>query len=107
MDRKKSSLVQYYESPSNEYLYRIRAVSMDMWDQYISSTIEHVSGTHGKTLFDSFHVMRLVNEAVDSVRKEEKRELVKKCIMDLNVQGMYGCIHRRTFRKSTGNVAIS
>jgi transposase len=80
---------------------------MDMWDQYISSTIEHVSGTHGKTLFDSFHVMRLVNEAVDSVRKEENRELVKKCIMDLNVQGMYGCIHSRTFRKSTGNVAIS
>jgi transposase len=56
---------------------------MDMWDPYISSTLEHVPGTHGKIVFDRFHVMRHVNEAVDTVRKDENRELVKKGIMDL------------------------
>ena len=83
MDRKKSSLDQYYESLGEEDLARISAVSMDMWDPYISSTLEHVPGAHGKIVFDRFHVMRHVNEAVDSVRKEENRELVKKGIMDL------------------------
>lgn len=107
MDRKESSLDQYYESPINENLARIRAVSMDMWDPYNSSTIERVPGAHRKILFDSFHVKRHVNEAVDSVRKEGNRELVKKCIMELNIQGIYGYIHSRTFRERTGNVAIS
>ena len=83
MDRKKSSLDRYYESLSESDLSGISAVSMDMWDPYISSTLEHVPGAHGKIVFDRFHVMRHVNEAVDTVRKEENRELAKKGIMDL------------------------
>ena len=83
LDRRKSSLDAYYESLSESDLSKISAVSMDMWDPYISSTLEHVPGAHGKIVFDRFHVMRHVNEAVDSVRKEENRDLVKKGIMDL------------------------
>ena len=83
LDRRKSSLDAYYESLSESDLSKISAVSMDMWDPYISSTLEHVPGAHGKIVFDRFHVMRHVNEAVDSVRKEENRDLVKRGIMDL------------------------
>ena len=83
LDRRKSSLDAYYESLCESDLSKISAVSMDMWDPYISSTLEHVPGAHGKIVFDRFHVMRHVNEAVDSVRKEENRDLVKRGIMDL------------------------
>ena len=84
MARKKSSLDQFYELLGKEDLTRISAVSMDMLDPYISSTIEHVPGAHGKIVFDCFHVIRHVNEAVDSVRKDENRELVKNVIIGLN-----------------------
>jgi transposase len=83
LDRRKSSLDAYYESLNESDLSKISAVSMDMWDPYISSTLENVPDAHGKIVFDRFHVMRHVNEAVDSVRKEENRDLVKKGIMDL------------------------
>ena len=83
LDRRKSSLDAYYESLCESDLSRISAVSMDMWDPYISSTLENVPDAHGKIVFDRFHVMRHVNEAVDSVRKEENRDLVKSGIMDL------------------------
>ena len=83
LDRRKSSLDAYYESLNESDLSKISAVSMDMWDPYISSTLENVPDAHGKIVFDRFHVMRHVNEAVDSVRKEENRDLVKRGIMDL------------------------
>ena len=83
MDRRKSSLDEYYKTMSDDELSRIDAVSMDMWDPYISSTLEHVPQAHSKIVFDRFHIMRHVNEAVDTTRKGENRELVKKGIMKL------------------------
>ena len=46
---------------------------MDMWDPYIASTVAHVPGGREKIVFDRFHIMKQMNEAVDSVRKEENR----------------------------------
>ena len=65
MDRKKSSLEQYYESLRKEDLTRISAVSMDICDPYISLTIEHVSDAHRKIVFYSFHVIRHLRETVN------------------------------------------
>ena len=58
---------------------------MEMWHRYISSTIENMPGAYEKMTFDRF-LMQHVNDAVDSLRKEENRELVKRWIMDINVQ---------------------
>lgn len=44
----------------------------------------HVTVAPGKIVFDCFHLLRHVNEAVDTVRKEENLELVKKEIIYLN-----------------------
>ena len=41
-DRKKKSLDEYYNTLSNDQLSTITAVSMDMWDPFMSSTMEHV-----------------------------------------------------------------
>ncbi|MGC8673355.1 MAG: ISL3 family transposase, partial [Thermoplasmata archaeon] len=83
-ERKKKSLDEYYETLSEEELANIEAVSMDMWDPFMSSTMEHVPDAESKMVFDRFHVMRHVNEAVDKTRKEENGKLVKDGIMDLN-----------------------
>jgi transposase len=74
-DRKKSSLDAFYQSLSPRQLAGIRAVAMDMWEPYISSTLQHVPDAANKIVFDRFHVMKHMLEAVDSVRKAEHRVL--------------------------------
>jgi transposase len=72
-NREKTSLDVYYASLSQEQLTGILAVAMDMWDPYIASTVAHVPNGREKIVFDRFHIMKQMNEAVDAVRKEENR----------------------------------
>ncbi|EQD75584.1 transposase IS204/IS1001/IS1096/IS1165 family protein, partial [mine drainage metagenome] len=74
-DRKKKSLDEYYNTLTEEDLSRINAVSMDMWDPFMSSTMKHVPNADSKIVFDRFHVIKHVNGAVDTVRKEENRTM--------------------------------
>jgi transposase len=74
-DRKKSSLDAFYQSLSPRQLAGIRAVAMDMWEPYISSTLQHVPDAGKKIVFDRYHVMNYMLDAVDSVRKAEHRIL--------------------------------
>jgi hypothetical protein len=48
---------------------------MDMWPAYINSTLEHVPQADEKIVFDRFHIMMHVSRAVDTVRKQEHRQL--------------------------------
>ena len=82
-DRKKKSLDQHYNTPSKEQLSSISAVSMDMWDPFMSSTLEHVPDAGRKIVFDRFHVMKHVNMEVDSTRKRENRMFLEKGMDDL------------------------
>jgi transposase len=45
-----------------------------MWDPYIAATKAHVPEAERKIVFDRFHVMKQVLEAVDEVRKGEHRQ---------------------------------
>lgn len=76
-NREKTSLDAYYASLSAEQLAGIEAVAMDMWDPYIASTIAHIPNGKAKIVFDRFHIMKHMNEAVDAVRKEEHRLLME------------------------------
>ena len=73
--RKKAGLDAYYESLSKEQLAGIEAVAMDMWGPFIASTVAHVPDGRSKIVFDRFHVMKHMSEAVDAVRKAEHRRL--------------------------------
>jgi transposase len=75
MDRKQESLSEFYETLSAAQLAQIEAVAMDMWDPYIAATKAYVPGALEKIVFDRFHVMRHVNDAVNDVRKKEHRAL--------------------------------
>jgi len=76
-DRKQESLESYYRQFSQEDLAGIQSVAMDMWDPYIAATKACVPDAQKKIVFDRFHVMRHVLEAVDKVRKNEHKQLSK------------------------------
>jgi len=74
-DRKQESLESYYRQFSHEELAGVQVVAMDMWDPYIAATKAYIPGAEKKIVFDRFHIMKYVLEAVDKVRKNEHRLL--------------------------------
>ena len=74
-DRKQESLDRYYQGLSDEQKAGIEAVAMDMWTPYVQSTLAHVPGAADKIVFDRFHIMQHMGEAVDTVRKREHKAL--------------------------------
>jgi len=77
-DRKMTSLQSYYSRFSSEELAGIKGVSMDMWEPYIQATIAAVPDAKSKIVFDRFHIMKYVGEAVDQVRREEHAALSRR-----------------------------
>jgi transposase len=75
-DRRQDSLEGYYDQFSKKELRGIKAVAMDMWDPYIAATKDFVPDAQEKIVFDRFHVIRQVTEAVDTVRRHEHKLLM-------------------------------
>lgn len=74
--RRQEALADYYKQFTDEERERVEAVVMDMWDPYIAATREAIPEPEKKIVFDRFHVMRLMTEAVDKVRRWEHKELM-------------------------------
>lgn len=77
-DRKKESLDGFFTSLSPEELARLEVVAMDMWEPYIRSISDHVPDAPSKICFDRFHVSMHLGDAVNRVRAEEHRELMRR-----------------------------
>lgn len=56
-------------SLGKEKLANIRFASLDMWDPYIKAIKEQCP--NAELVFDKFHVVKKVNEALDKIRKKE------------------------------------
>ena len=82
-DRKKTSLSSWYESLTPAQLARIESVSMDMWPAFINATLERVPNADQKVAFDRFHVAKCLGAAVDKVRRQEHKALMKEGRDDL------------------------
>lgn len=74
-DRKAESLVPYFQSLTEQERDGITAVAMDMWEPYRKTVRDQVPDADAKIVFDKFHVLKHVNDAVDMVRKTESRVL--------------------------------
>jgi transposase len=74
-DRKKESLDAYYASLTDEQKAAVECVSMDMWQAFISATLEAIPNADEKIAFDKFHVAKYLGDAVDKVRRAEHRAL--------------------------------
>lgn len=72
-DRSEASLDLFYESLPEKKKRKIRLAVMDMWRAFEASTRKQIP--QAAILYDKFHVMRHVGNAVDAVRKQEYRRL--------------------------------
>jgi transposase len=68
-DRSEASLNLFYESLGKRASGRIRLAVMDMWKAFEASTRENAP--QAAILYDKFHVLRHLNEALDKVRRSE------------------------------------
>jgi transposase len=75
-DRKGTSLDGFWGLFRPKQLGGIEAIAMDMSAGYVRSTREHIEDADSKICFDRFHVAKLLNDAVNTVRKQENREIV-------------------------------
>lgn len=76
-DRKETSLATYFAAFPKEEREGVEAISLDMWPAYINACRNNVPGADQKMVFDRFHIMRHVVDAVDKVRKQEHKALMK------------------------------
>jgi len=72
-DRSEESLDRFYQWPGVKKFKKIRLAVMDMWKAFEKSTRKNVP--QAAILFDKFHVMRHLGEALDKVRKMEYARL--------------------------------
>lgn len=73
--RKAESLDQFYEGLSEEQRDAIETVSLDMGAPFIASTRNNLEDADSKIAFDKFHVAQSLGNAVNTVRREENKEL--------------------------------
>jgi len=72
-DRSEASLAQFYACLGPKKSRRIRLAVMDMWKPFRTATARHAPDA--AILFDKFHIMRHLGEALDQVRKSEYARL--------------------------------
>lgn len=74
-ERTEESLNTFWRQYSPSELARVENVAMDMWHPYIASTRKALPFADEKIVFDKFHILKHLGEAVDEVRRREHREL--------------------------------
>ena len=72
-DRSEKSMAQFYEWLGPKKTRGIRLAVMDMWKPFRNATQTHAP--QAAILFDKFHIMRHLGEALDKVRKAEYARL--------------------------------
>jgi transposase len=78
-DRKKQTVVGYLSTLPNKECVQVCVI--DMWRQYleaIQETLPHVT-----VVIDKFHVIKQLNEIVETVRKGIRRELSERKVRQL------------------------
>lgn len=74
-DRKQESLDGFWATLTPAQRDGIAAGAMDMWEPYVQSTQAHLPEAGAKIVFDKFHVVKHLHDAVDHVRRGEHRTL--------------------------------
>jgi len=72
-DRSEASLDQFYQWLGAAKSKRVQLAVMDMWPAFRKSTRHRAP--QASILFDKFHIMRHLGDALDTVRKSEYRRL--------------------------------
>lgn len=74
-DRSEESMDQFFAWLGPEKCRQIRLAVMDMWKPFRGSTLKAGNAPQAQIVFDKFHVLRHLGEAIDKVRKLEYARL--------------------------------
>jgi len=102
-DRSEKSLNLFYEALGEKKSQGIQLVVMDMWKAFHNSTSKHAP--EAAILFDKFHVIRHLNEALDKIRKSEYARLSGKDRRFIKGQ-KYTLLSRRENLDTEGRLAL-
>jgi len=75
-DRSEESFDLFWEEIGARKAEKVRLVVMDMWKPFEASTLMHA--TQAAILYDKFHVLKQLGEAMDQVRRAEYRRASEK-----------------------------
>src|ERR1700678_3207506 len=75
-DRSEESMDEFFAWLGPEKSGRIRLAAMDMWKAFRNSTIKACHAPNARIIYDKFHVMGHLGNAIDEVRKREYARLV-------------------------------
>lgn len=76
VDRSEESLTMFYDFLGEQRSRRIRLAVMDMWRAFRKAT--EAQAPQAAILYDKFHVLRHLNDAIDQVRKAEYKRLTNR-----------------------------
>lgn len=74
-DRTTASLEGFWTRLTPEQREGVECVTMDMWQAYQTATEKQIPDASSKIVFDRFHIMQHMVDAVDKVRREEHKAL--------------------------------
>jgi transposase len=75
-DRTKAAADELWQTLSPPQRNEVLAVAVDMWEPFMASSAEHAP--NAEIVHDKFHVSKHLNEAVDTVRRQENKTLKEK-----------------------------
>jgi transposase len=70
-DRSEESMDQFFTWLGPEKSRQIRLAVMDMWKPFRNSTLQANHAPNARIIYDKFHVLRHLGDAIDKVRKQE------------------------------------
>lgn len=76
--RTAESIASFYRDLMPLQRHVIQRVNMDMWPAYSSATRLWLEDVNSKICFGRFHVMKMILDALDRVRRDEHKEMRRK-----------------------------
>jgi transposase len=70
-NRDKEAVKEVFKSLNDDQKKKVKAISMDFWQAFITVATETLSGAD--IVHDKFHIMKYMNEAVNTVRFQEHK----------------------------------
>ncbi|MBI4482871.1 MAG: ISL3 family transposase [Acidobacteria bacterium] len=106
-DRSEESMDLFYRWLGPKKSNRIRLAILDMWKAFKNSTLKAEHAPQAKILFDKFHVMRHLGDALDKVRKSEYARLTGKNREFIQGQKYTLLSHRRNLTLDVSYIKIA
>jgi transposase len=104
-DRSEKSMDLFYEWLGPRKCKGIRLGVMDMWKPFRNSTLKAGNAPQAGILYDKFHILKHLNEALDKVRKSEYARLSGKDRRFIKGQ-KYTLLSRRANLKQEGRQSL-